>query len=146
MRPLWTSAEVAKATGGTASDAFDIGGVAYDSREIGPGDLFVALKGETTDGHKFLDGAYAAGAAGAIVDHAVPQPHVLVGDTTAALDALGVAARARTAAKIVGVTGSVGKTGTKEALFAAFDRIAPGHAHRSVKSYNNHVEIGRAHV
>lgn len=141
MRPLWTSAEVAKATGGAASGDFDISGVAYDSREVGPGDLFVALKGETTDGHNFLDGAYAAGAAGAIVDHAVPQPHVLVGDTTAALDALGVAARARTAAKIVGVTGSVGKTGTKEALFAAFDRIAPGHAHRSVKSYNNHVGV-----
>jgi UDP-N-acetylmuramoyl-tripeptide--D-alanyl-D-alanine ligase len=141
MTPLWTSAAVAEATAGKASAEFDITGVAYDSREVGPGDLFVALKGEATDGHKFLDGAYAAGAAGAIVDRDVSQPHVLVKDTAAALGALGVAARARTAAQVVGVTGSVGKTGTKEALFAAFDRIAPGRAHRSVKSYNNHVGV-----
>jgi len=141
MRPLWTSDEIAAATGGVASGAFQATGVAFDSREIGQGDLFVAMKGETTDGHKFVDGAFAAGAAGAIVEHAVDHPHVRMADTTAGLNALGVAARARTAARIVGVTGSVGKTGTKEALFAAFDRITPGHAHRSVKSYNNHTGV-----
>lgn len=138
---LWTSAEIAAATGGTASADFAATGVTFDSREVGPGDLFVALKGETSDGHKFLDQSSERGAAGAVVSSSTPHPHVLVADTTAALDALGRAARARTAAKIIGVTGSVGKTSTKEALFAALDRGAPGRAHRSVKSYNNHTGV-----
>ncbi|MBV9840486.1 MAG: UDP-N-acetylmuramoyl-tripeptide--D-alanyl-D-alanine ligase [Sphingomonadaceae bacterium] len=141
MTALWTSSEIAEATGGNASAEFRASSVAYDSREIGPGDLFVALKGESTDGHRFVDGAFAAGAAGAITSIPVDHPHVLVGDTAAALDALGRAGRARTQAKIIGVTGSVGKTGTKEALWAALDRAAPGRAHRSVKSYNNHVGV-----
>ena len=108
---------------------------------MGQGDLFIALKGEVTDGHRFLDNAFESGAAGAIVSEATAYPHIRVDDTTAALEALGRAARARTAARVIGVTGSVGKTGTKEALFAAFDRIAPGAAHRSVKSYNNHTGV-----
>ena len=141
MNALWTSAEIASATGGTASADFAVSGVAYDSREVGPGDLFVALTGETTDGHRFVAQAFAQGAAGAIVSEPCDEPHVHVADTTAALDALGAASRARTGAKIIGVTGSVGKTGTKEALFAALDRGAPGRAHRSVKSYNNHVGV-----
>lgn len=119
MSALWTSAEIETATGGVVSGPFAATGVAFDSREVGPGDLFIALKGETTDGHRFVDGAFEQGAAGAIVSCPVAHPHVQVADTTAALDALGVAARARTAAKIAGVTGSVGKTGTKEALSAA---------------------------
>ncbi|MFD1613102.1 UDP-N-acetylmuramoyl-tripeptide--D-alanyl-D-alanine ligase [Sphingomonas tabacisoli] len=139
--PLWTSSDIARAVSGTASADFVADGVAFDSREVGPGDLFIALPGETTDGHRFVDQAFAQGAAGAIVSQPVPHPHILVADTRSALDALGVAGRARTAAKTVGVTGSVGKTGTKEALFAAFDRIAPGHAHRSLKSYNNHTGV-----
>ena len=138
---LWTSAEIAAATGGSASADFDVEGVAFDSREVGPGDLFVALKGEATDGHRFLDQAYAQGAAGAVVSRDEQRPHVHVADTTAALDALGRAARTRTEARICGVTGSVGKTGTKEALWAALDRSAPGKAHRSVKSYNNHTGV-----
>ena len=138
---LWSAAEIAVATGGTMSAPFAADGIAFDSREIGPGDLFVALEGEATDGHRFVDGAFRAGAAGAIVSQPVDGPHVLVADTSAALDALGAAARARTGAKIVGITGSVGKTGTKEALFAALDRPAAGAAHRSVKSYNNHVGV-----
>ncbi|MEO7169511.1 MAG: UDP-N-acetylmuramoyl-tripeptide--D-alanyl-D-alanine ligase, partial [Sphingomonas sp.] len=81
------------------------------------------------------------GASGAVVAVATPHPHVLVPDTMAALEAMARAARARTAAKIIGVTGSVGKTSTKEALFAALDRGAPGTAHRSVKSYNNHTGV-----
>jgi UDP-N-acetylmuramoyl-tripeptide--D-alanyl-D-alanine ligase len=141
MTALWTSAEIARAVSGVASADFIASGVAFDSREVGGGDLFIALAGETTDGHRFVDQAFAQGAAGAIVARPVPYPHILVADTRAALDAFGVAGRARTAAKIVGVTGSVGKTGTKEALFAAFDRIAPGHAHRSLKSYNNHTGV-----
>lgn len=140
-RPLWTSDAIAKAVGGTASAPFQSNGVAFDSREVGPGDLFIAMKGEATDGHLFLDKAFANGAAGAIVEQAIAQPHILVADSAKALDALGIASRARTDAKIIGVTGSVGKTGTKEALFQCLDRMSPGTAHRSVKSYNNHVGV-----
>jgi UDP-N-acetylmuramoyl-tripeptide--D-alanyl-D-alanine ligase len=138
---LWTSDEIAGATGGVANCRFEATGVAFDSREVEPGHLFAALKGEATDGHLFLDKAFAAGAAGAIVSQDIDRPHVRVADTTAALNALGRAARNRTAARICGVTGSAGKTGTKEALYAALDRAAPGEAHRSVKSYNNHVGV-----
>ena len=138
---LWTSADIATATNGAASAAFDVSGVTFDSREVGQGDLFVALTGETTDGHKFLDQAFARGAAGAIVSQDTPHPNVLVSDTFAALEALAKASRARTSARIVGVTGSAGKTGTKEALFAALDRSPAKSAHRSVKSYNNHTGV-----
>ncbi len=141
MTSLWTSAEIAEATGGTASADFSVIGVAFDSREIGQGDLFIALKGETTDGHRFVDKAVASGAAGVIVSQPVDAPHILVPDTTEALNDLGIAARARTAARVIGVTGSVGKTTTKEALFAALDRGEPGRVHRSVKSYNNHTGV-----
>lgn len=138
---VWTASEIAAATGGTVQGDFTATGVAFDSREIGPGDLFIALKGEATDGHLFLARAFAAGAAGAIVSEPCDHPHVRVDDTFEALNALGRASRARSRAKIVGVTGSAGKTGTKEALFAALDRFAPGGAHRSVKSYNNHTGV-----
>ena len=138
---LWTSDKIAEATNGTASADFTATGVTFDSREVGPGDLFVALKGEATDGHRFLDGAFDRGAAGALVSTPTAHPHVLVPDTMAALENLARAARARASAKIIGVTGSVGKTGTKEALFAALDRSAPGATHRSVKSYNNHTGV-----
>ena len=141
MTSLWTSDDIADACGGTAHGDFAVGGVTFDSREVGPGDLFVALKGEATDGHRFVDPAIAAGAAGLLVDRPVDGPHVLVPDTMRALEALGVAARARTGAKVIGVTGSVGKTTTKEALFAALDRADPGRVHRSVKSYNNHTGV-----
>ncbi len=141
IAPLWTSEALATATGGRASADFTVTGVTFDSREIGPGDLFVAMKGEATDGHRFLDGAFANGAAAAIVSHPIDQPHILVADVNAALDALGVASRGRTAAKIAGVTGSVGKTGTKEALSAALARGNKGSVHRSVKSYNNHTGV-----
>ncbi|MGE0180157.1 MAG: UDP-N-acetylmuramoyl-tripeptide--D-alanyl-D-alanine ligase [Sphingomonas sp.] len=138
---LWTAPEIATATGGAAHDDFAVTGVAFDSREIGQNDLFIAMKGEAMDGHRFLDAAFAAGAAGAVVSEAIDRPHVKVADTFAALNALGTASRARTAAAVIGVTGSAGKTGTKEALFAALDRCAPGRAHRSVKSYNNHTGV-----
>jgi UDP-N-acetylmuramoyl-tripeptide--D-alanyl-D-alanine ligase len=141
MNALWTSPEIAAATNGTTSADFSVTGVAFDSREVGPGDLFVALKGETTDGHNFVPQAFAQRAAGVLVSEPVEGPHIRVADTTSALDALGAASRARTSAKIIGVTGSVGKTSVKEALFAAFDRGAPGAAHRSLKSYNNHVGV-----
>jgi UDP-N-acetylmuramoyl-tripeptide--D-alanyl-D-alanine ligase len=141
MKALWTSSEIAAATGGVASASFTVGGVAFDSREVGPGDLFIALSGETTDGHRFVDGAMAQGAAGVIVSTSCDAPHILVSDTSVALNALGTAARNRTKAKIAGVTGSVGKTGTKEALAAALARANHGSVHRSVKSYNNHTGV-----
>jgi len=141
MSALWTSAEIAAATGGTASASFEVTGVTFDSREVGPGDLFVAMPGTVHDGHKFVDSAFAAGAAGAIVSQPVGGPHVLVEDTFAALQALGRAARERVSATVFGVTGSVGKTSTKEALYAALDRNCPGKVHRSVKSYNNHTGV-----
>ncbi|MCE7795872.1 UDP-N-acetylmuramoyl-tripeptide--D-alanyl-D-alanine ligase [Sphingobium sufflavum] len=141
MSALWTARTVAEATGGSMHGAFHAHGVAFDSREVGPGDLFVALKGTQSDGHDHVEKAFAAGAAAAVVERPVRGAHVRVADTTEALVALGCAARARTQAKVIGVTGSVGKTGTKEALWQALDRKAPNRAHRSVKSYNNHVGV-----
>jgi len=141
LTALWTSDEIAAATGGTASALFEVAGVTFDSREVQPGNLFVAMPGTAHDGHQFLDAAFSAGAAGVLVSQAVNGPHVLVEDVSAALQALGRAARERSQARVVGVTGSVGKTSTKEALFAALDRCRPGKVHRSVKSYNNHTGV-----
>jgi len=139
--PLWTASQIATATGGRAFADFAVSGVAFDSREIVAGDLFVAMPGTEYDGHRFVEGAFARGAAGAIVSQPVTGPHVLVDDTAAALNALGVASRGRTAARVAGVTGSVGKTGTKEALAAALGRLPHVKVHRSVKSYNNHTGV-----
>ena len=75
MTPLWTHAELLAATGGKETGNFDAEGVAFDSREIGKGDLFFALKGEATDGHLFIDKAFANGAAGAIVSEPAPSGH-----------------------------------------------------------------------
>ena len=141
MSALWTSAEVEQATGGRASEPFEVTGVTFDSREIEPGHLFVAMPGTVHDGHQFVAGAFERGAAGAIVSQPVDGPHVLVEDTFAALQTLGRAARERASAKIIGVTGSVGKTSTKEALFVALNRANRGRVHRSVKSYNNHTGV-----
>lgn len=138
---LWTAAEIAEATGGTASGEFQVAGVEMDSRDVRAGDLFFALKGESSDGHLYLAKAFANGAAAAVVEAPIPLPHVLVDDTTKALERLAGAARNRPSAKIIGVTGSVGKTGVKEAIFAALDRSSKGTAHRSVRSYNNHVGV-----
>ncbi len=138
---LWTAADIAAATGGVAQGDFAVNGVTFDSREVIGGELFVALKGETTDGHRFIDGAKARGAAGFLVSEAVDAPHVRVADTMAALEALGRTARARTDATVIGVTGSVGKTSVKEALRLAFERQAADHVHASVKSYNNHTGV-----
>jgi UDP-N-acetylmuramoyl-tripeptide--D-alanyl-D-alanine ligase len=138
---LWTSDQIAAATDGTASAKFQVTGVTFDSREVGPGDLFVAMPGTVHDGHEFVPQAIAAGAAGLIVSEPVDHPHVLVEDTAKALQDLGVAARERMNGTMIGVTGSVGKTSTKEALYAALDRWRPGKIHRSVKSYNNHTGV-----
>jgi len=141
LSALWTSAEIAAATGGIARGAFEVTGVTFDSREVGPGDLFIAMPGTVHDGHEFVAQAIAAGAAGLIVSQDVDHPHVLVEDVGKALQDLGRASRGRTSATILGVTGSVGKTSTKEALYAALERWRPGKVHRSVKSYNNHTGV-----
>lgn len=138
---LWDAASIEAATGGRASHQFQASGVEMDSRDVRPGDLFVALKGEAMDGHKFIPAAFTKGAVAAIVDRPVDFPHVLVKDTTEALHALAHAARDRGEAVRIGVTGSVGKTGVKEAIFASLDRSSRGAAHRSVRSYNNHVGV-----
>ena len=141
MSVLWTSDEIAAATGGTAHGEFHVTGVTFDSREVGRGDLFIAMPGTVHDGHEFVPQAIAAGAAGLIVSQAVDHPHVLVGNVAKALQDLGRASRERSGATILGVTGSVGKTSTKEALYAALERWRPGKVHRSVKSYNNHTGV-----
>ena len=114
---MWTAAEIAAATAGRRYGDWAVVGVSIDSRTVQPGELFVALRGPNHDGHAFAIDALARGAA-ALVDR-VPgdvseaAPLVVVADTTAALTALGRAARARSTARIAAITGSVGKTGTK---------------------------------
>ncbi|WP_374441578.1 UDP-N-acetylmuramoylalanyl-D-glutamyl-2,6-diaminopimelate--D-alanyl-D-alanine ligase [Stella sp.] len=143
-RPLWTAAEIAAATGAAlpAGAAWSADGVSIDSRTLAAGDLFVALKGPNFDGHGFVGRVLAAGAAGAMVDH-VPDgtdpadPRLVrVDDTLAALARLGRAGRDRTRARVVAVTGSVGKTGTKELLRLALE--ANGSTIASRASLNNH--------
>ena len=141
MAPLWTSAEIEAATGGTASTAFEATGLTFDSREVGPGDLFVAMPGTVHDGHQFVASAFESGAAAALVSQPVDGAHVLVADVAEALTALAIAARQRMQGTVLGVTGSVGKTSTKEALSAALERSRRGPVHKSVKSYNNHTGV-----
>lgn len=139
---LWTAAEIAAACGGVASCDFQASGVEMDSRDVKSGDVFIALRGEAMDGHRFIPQAFEKGAVAAIVDRPIDVPHVLVKDTTAALHALAHAARDRAVEAVrIGITGSVGKTGVKEAIFACLDRASRGAAHRSVRSYNNHVGV-----
>ncbi len=139
---LWTAAEIEAATGGIASHDFQASGVEMDSRDVKSGDVFIALKGEAMDGHRFIPQAFENGAVAAIVDRPVDFPHVLVKDTTEALHAFAHAARDRAIEAVrIGITGSVGKTGMKEAIFACLDRASRGAAHRSVRSYNNHVGV-----
>ena len=138
--PLWNAAGIVKATGGKATRDFAATGVSIDSRSLVPGDLFVALT-DRRDGHDFVAAALEAGAAGALVAR-VPEgvaedaPLVIVPDVLAALTALGAAGRARSRARVVGVTGSVGKTSTKEMLRAALAR--QGNVHAAEASFNNH--------
>ncbi|HKQ10520.1 MAG TPA: UDP-N-acetylmuramoyl-tripeptide--D-alanyl-D-alanine ligase [Rhizomicrobium sp.] len=136
---LWTSAEAEAATCGKASTPFEISGLSIDTRTLKAGDLFVALKGDNRDGHDFVRAAFDAKAAAALVTHApdgVNGPLLTVGHTQRALEDLARAARARSNAKILAVTGSAGKTTTKEILRLACDAL--GRTHASAASYNNH--------
>ncbi len=142
MTMLWTSEEIIAATGGTPGGGdFEASGITFDSREVEHGWLFVAMPGTVADGHDFVERAFAAGASGALVSRPVDGPHILVKNVPEALTKLAIAARNRCDGTIIGVTGSVGKTSTKEALFAALARYSPGRVHRSVKSYNNHTGV-----
>jgi UDP-N-acetylmuramoyl-tripeptide--D-alanyl-D-alanine ligase len=143
MTALWTSDEVSKALSPVAAVVpFAADGVTFDSRAVGKGDLFFALGGETTDGHGFVADALARGAAAAVVSRDIEDARgalIRVPDTMKALVDLGRAGRRRSRARIASVTGSVGKTSTKDALRAMLSAQAPTSA--SVASYNNHVGV-----
>jgi UDP-N-acetylmuramoyl-tripeptide--D-alanyl-D-alanine ligase len=139
---LWTSTEAQTAvTGRSQGRAWAASGISIDSRNVAAGDLFIALAGPSHDGHDYVAQALKAGAAAALV-HRIPAglpddaPLLVVDDTFRALEALGMASRRRNDARIVAVTGSVGKTGTKEMLLLALAQQGPTHA--SVGSFNNH--------
>ena len=140
MMALWNAQEIAAATGGTLTADFQAHGVSINTRTLKQGDLFVALC-DQRDGHDFIADAFLKGASGALVSR-IPggveptQPLVVVDDVMAALTRLAHLARARTGAQVLAVTGSVGKTTTKEMLRTVLAR--QGRTHASVASYNNH--------
>lgn len=142
--PLWDWDALVQAAGGELDGTPEqkVFGFSLDSREISQGDVFVALK-DKRDGHDFVSNAFAVGAAGAIVDKQYERkagdgPLIRVADTLVALEGIGRAARARLdpEARVIAVTGSSGKTTTKDMLRAAFGRLGPTHA--GDKSFNNH--------
>lgn len=141
--PLWTSDELVKATRGNLhGPAFEITDLVIDSRKVTTGCMFVALPGERVDGHDFVGAALAAGAAAALVSR-IPDglggeaSLLAVDDVLDGLNDIAQAARARTSAKILAVTGSVGKTGTKDSLMAALACF--GSVHASAGNLNNHI-------
>jgi UDP-N-acetylmuramoyl-tripeptide--D-alanyl-D-alanine ligase len=150
MTPLWSARDLVEATGGAMVSDLAVTGVSIDTRTVMPGDLFVALRGDNGDGHEFVIDALAKGAAGAMVHRDVPSDvttgvtsHATIAarllrvdDTLAALTRLGAYARARFTGRLVAITGSVGKTTTKEMLRRVLAAFAPTHA--AVASYNNH--------
>ena len=137
---LWTAQEAVAATGGRATRDFVITGVSIDTRTLAPGDLFVALQA-ARDGHDFVAQALEKGAGAALVSR-IPEgvaegaPLLVVPEVLAALEALGRAGRARVKGKVIAVTGSVGKTSTKE--MARIALAGQGTIHAAEASYNNH--------
>jgi UDP-N-acetylmuramoyl-tripeptide--D-alanyl-D-alanine ligase len=143
MAELWSAEDLARATGGRyeGHPLKHFGGVSIDSRSIAQGDIFVAIKGDNRDGHEFAAAALKAGAGVAIVSRPTDEMRaqgalLIVGEPLAALRRLGIAARKRSTARVIAVTGSVGKTSTKEALRLVLG--AQGETHASAASYNNH--------
>ncbi len=144
MSALWTPPELAGAFAVDATEPLSaaVGGVSIDTRTLQAGDLFFAIKGESRDGHDYVARAFEAGAAAAVVareradSFAAFGPLFATDDTLKAMERLGVASRSRSKARIVAVTGSVGKTTAKEMLRAALS--ACGATHASSASYNNH--------
>lgn len=140
--PLWTAQSLAAALQMPPVGSWQCFGVSIDTRTLETGDLFVALPGTQADGHDYVAAAFANGAAAALVSRhveGVAGAQIVVADSHAALIRLGIAARARTNARIVAVTGSVGKTSTKEALRLALGRGQMTHA--SAASYNNDIGV-----
>ena len=140
--PLWTSAEATAATGGKAPEAWSATGVSIDSRSVEAGDLFVALAGPNHDGHDYVQAAFGRAAAAAMVSRrpeTQPEgaPLLLVVDTYDGLRSLAASARERSAAHVVAITGSVGKTGTKELLAGAL--AGCGTTLASAGNLNNHI-------
>ena len=142
MKPLWTRHELEIATKGRflGESTLDVFGVSIDTRTLRAGDLFIALKGYNSNGHAYVTTALERGAH-AVMVHDVscypPDPRILrVTDTMAGLQALGHAARARFHGKTIAITGSVGKTTTKEMIRLCLSAYAPTHAAEA--SYNNH--------
>jgi UDP-N-acetylmuramoyl-tripeptide--D-alanyl-D-alanine ligase len=145
MTHLWTSNDLVKAMDGRSFGTLPEGidGISIDSRSLNRGDAFFAIKGETMDGHDYATAAVKAGAAVLVVAEGklpglgrLTAPMIVVPDVLVALEKAGIAARARTQAKIIAVTGSVGKTTTKEALRHVLSAV--GRVHASDKSFNNH--------
>lgn len=142
--PLWTLDELAAACGGRLENGgkgdAPVASVSIDTRTLEPGALYVAIRGENNDGHDYVGKAFEAGAAAALVaeDAQVSAAGSLirVPETLRGMEKIGMAARARGAASVIAVTGSVGKTGTKEMLRLALE--PSGLVHASRKSYNNH--------
>jgi UDP-N-acetylmuramoyl-tripeptide--D-alanyl-D-alanine ligase len=142
MSALWTVDAMAAAMRAEKQDTLPAGvpGLSIDTRSIGKGEAFFAIKGDSRDGHDFVDVALKAGAGLAVVARAQASrfagaPLLIVDDVLEALRDLARASRARAQAKVIAVTGSVGKTGTKEALKLALS--ADGETHASAASYNN---------
>ncbi|MBA3813783.1 MAG: UDP-N-acetylmuramoyl-tripeptide--D-alanyl-D-alanine ligase [Alphaproteobacteria bacterium] len=138
MTVLWESNKVDGIVEGTSSESWTCSGISIDSRSMEKGDLFVALTGENGDGHAFLQNAANKGARAALISQNIespPLPTIRVPDTLKALEKLGIAARERSHAYRIAVTGSVGKTSTKDALKTIFKE--QGLTHGSVSSYNN---------
>jgi len=136
---LWTHLEAEAATLGKASQAFAVNGISIDTRTLKEGDLFVALQGDNRDGHAFVRAAFEAKAGAAMVARASDDakgPLLTVGHTQRGLEDLARASRARSNAKVMAVTGSAGKTTTKEILRLACHAL--GRTHASAASYNNH--------
>jgi UDP-N-acetylmuramoyl-tripeptide--D-alanyl-D-alanine ligase len=136
---LWSSTDAESATLGNASARFDVDGLSIDTRTLKEGDLFVALNGDHRDGHDFVRAAFDAKAGAALVTHApegVTGPLLTVPNTQRGLEDLARAARARSHAKILAITGSAGKTTTKEIARQALNVL--GRTHASAASYNNH--------
>src|SRR2546423_3604814 len=143
-RALWTVEAMAAAMRASRAGALPtaVRGLSIDSRSIEPGEAFFAILGENRDGHEFVPAALERGAALAVVSQekrdAMPAnaPLLIVSDVLGALRGLAAAGRARTRARVIAVTGSVGKTGTKDALRLALTK--QGGTHASAASYNNH--------
>ena len=140
MNALWTSSEAAAATGGSNTAPWTASGVSIDSRTVQPGDLFIAIKGPNRDGHDHVADAIAKGASAAMIDDAAGAkeagPLLRVADTMAGMRGLAGRARARGHVKLAAVTGSVGKTGTKDALALALGR--QGATGSTQGNLNNH--------